>query len=392
VKIAHLADAHLGFRQYYRQTPNGINQREADVANAFRAAIDDVLKVKPDAVIIAGDLFHSVRPTNPAILFAFQQFHRLRAGLPDAPIILIAGNHDTPRSTETGTILKLFETLGVDVAHEEARRFIYPALDLSILAVPHQCLYTSPRPLLEPAGKEKRQVLVIHGVHEHLPYAERTIDQGGPVLTEADLTRGDWNYVALGHYHVRMEVSPRAWYSGALDYVTTNPWGELRDEQTRRVPGKGWLLVDGDTGQPAFRPVPSARKVFDLDPIEAGGRTAADLDGMITQRVEGIPGGLSDQIARLVVYNIPRHIGRELNHTAIRELKAKALYFHLDLRRPDQEHQTGLVVTGQRQPLRQILTDYLHHRALPAELNREAFQRLGLDVFDDIEREVAERG
>ena len=389
MRIAHLADAHLGFRQYYRLTPNGINQREADVANAFRAAIDDILQVQPDAVIIAGDLFHSVRPTNPAILFAFQQLHRLREGLPRAPIVLIAGNHDTPRSTETGTILKLFETLNVDVAHDEPRRLIYPQLDLSILAVPHQALSATPRPVLEPTGKERRQVLVIHGVHEQLPYADRTADQGGILLTNADLTRGEWNYVALGHYHVRMEVSPRAWYSGALDYVTTNPWGELKDEVERRVPSKGWMLVDVDTGIPAFRPVPSARRVFDLDPIEAGGRNATDLDQMIQQRVAGIPGGLADQIARVVVYNVPRHVGRELNHTTIREHKARALHFHLDLRRPVEERPSGLVVAGQRQTLRQILTDYLHNRPLPGELDREAFQRLGLDVFDDIERDVA---
>lgn len=392
MRIAHLADAHLGFRQYYRLTPNGINQREADVANAFRAAIDDVLEVAPEAVVIAGDLFHSVRPTNPAILFAFQQLHRLREGLPQTPIVIIAGNHDTPRSTETGTILKLFETLGVDVAHDEPRRLVYPQLDLSILAVPHQSLSASPRPVLEPAGKERRQVLVIHGVHEQLPYAERTMDQGGQVLTNSDLTQGQWNYVALGHYHVRMEVCPRAWYSGALDYVTTNPWGELKDEVQRRVPGKGWLLVDVDTGVPTFRPVPAARRVFDLDPIEAAGRNAADIDQMILSRIEGIKGGLADQIARLVVYNIPRHVGRELNHTALREYKARALHFHLDLRRPAEERPSGLVVAGQRVTLRQILTEYLHNRPLPAELDRDAYQRLGLEVFDDVERDVVALG
>ncbi len=390
MRIAHLADAHLGFRQYYRLTPNGINQREADVANAFRAAVDGVLEARPDAVIIAGDLFHSVRPSNPAILFAFQQIHRMREGLPNVPIILIAGNHDTPRSTETGTILKLFETLGVDVAHDEPRRLVYPQLDLSVLAVPHQALAATPRPVLEPAGPERRQVLVIHGVHEQLPYAERTMDQGGPILTTGDLRQGEWSYVALGHYHVRMEVSPRAWYAGALDYVTTNPWGELRDEGTRRVPGKGWLLVDVDRGVPEFQPVPAARRVMDLDPVEAAGRNAADIDAMIRERVDNIPGGLTDQIVRLVVYNLPRHIGRELNHTAIRERKAKALHFHLDVRRPDSEKDSGLVVPGQRKTLRHLLQEYLQYRPLPGELDRAAFERLGLDVFDDVERGVVQ--
>ena len=96
VKLAHIADPHLGIRQYHRQTPAGINQREADVASAFRAAVDGVIAARPDAVVIAGDLFHSVRPTNAAIVFAFRQFQRLREALPDAPIVLIAGNHDTP--------------------------------------------------------------------------------------------------------------------------------------------------------------------------------------------------------------------------------------------------------------------------------------------------------
>jgi DNA repair exonuclease SbcCD nuclease subunit len=140
VKLAHIADPHLGIRQYHRQTSAGINQREADIAHAFHAAIDGVIAARPDAVAVAGDLFHSVRPTNSAIVFAFHQFQRLRAALPDAPIILIAGNHDTPRSVETGSILRLFEELNVDVAGEEARRFVYPRLDLSVLAVPHQAL------------------------------------------------------------------------------------------------------------------------------------------------------------------------------------------------------------------------------------------------------------
>jgi len=78
VKLAHLADLHLGFRQYSRQTAQGINQREADVARACRRALDDVVAQEPDLVVIAGDLFHSVRPTNTAILDAFRRFQDLR--------------------------------------------------------------------------------------------------------------------------------------------------------------------------------------------------------------------------------------------------------------------------------------------------------------------------
>ena len=40
MKVIHFADIHLGYRQYQRQTPAGINQREADIAIAFRKTID----------------------------------------------------------------------------------------------------------------------------------------------------------------------------------------------------------------------------------------------------------------------------------------------------------------------------------------------------------------
>src|SRR6185369_9381962 len=112
MRLVHLADIHLGFRQYQRQTPAGINQREADVAAAMRRVIDKVIELKPDLVLIAGDVFHTVRPTNPAILHAFIQFSRLTSSLPGTRIVMVAGNHDTPRSAETGSILKLFSQLG----------------------------------------------------------------------------------------------------------------------------------------------------------------------------------------------------------------------------------------------------------------------------------------
>src|SRR5947208_835480 len=98
MKLAHLADLHLGFRQFDRQTPKGANQREVDVAEVCKRAVDDMLEQKPELIVVAGDLFHSVRPTNAAILYCFRQLHRLRTGLPGTPIVVIAGEHDTPRS------------------------------------------------------------------------------------------------------------------------------------------------------------------------------------------------------------------------------------------------------------------------------------------------------
>jgi DNA repair protein SbcD/Mre11 len=390
VKLAHIADPHLGIRQYHRQTAGGINQREADVAQAFRAAIDGVIAAAPDVVVIAGDLFHSVRPTNAAIVFAFRQLQRLRDALPNAPIVLIAGNHDTPRSVETGSILRLFEEVGVQVATTEARRFVYPDLDLSIFAVPRQALLTPERPVLQPEGPQRHQVLVVHLEVE----GEYTIhvgagDYGGAVLSRRDLHLDQWTYVALGHYHTQHQVAKNAWYAGALDYIGPNIWGERADESEHGDHGKGWLLVDLDRVQVERRPLPAAREVLDLEPVRAEGKSAAALDAEIAFRLASIPGGIADKIVRLRVFDVPRHVARELNHSAVRGYKAEALHFHLDLRRPEIQRTIGVGAPGRRQTLPELVSSYLSGRPLPAELDRTEFVRLGQELMDMVERDLA---
>jgi DNA repair protein SbcD/Mre11 len=390
VILAHLADLHLGFRQFHRQTPAGLNQREADVAHAFRTAIDQIIAAKPDAVLVAGDLFHSVRPTNPAILFAFRQFHRLKTELPNAPLVVIAGNHDSPRSVETGSILALFETLGATIVADQSRRLVFPELDLSVLCVPHAAVVGGERNF-RPEGNETNQVLLLHGAIPGLyAWEKHAPEYGGSLVTTEDLTRGNWSYVALGHYHVQREVAPGVWYSGALDYVSPNPWGELTDEENHRIPGKGWLKVELPRRKVTRMPVPLARKVLDLLPLDATGRTAAELDTMIATAIEGIRGGYADQIIRQVIRNVPRHLGRELNYTAIRTIKAQALHYHLDLRRPDVRREVGVGSPGRRQTLPEMVEAFLTARQLPPDLEREPFVRTGVEAMQAVEREWAE--
>src|SRR5690349_20619536 len=136
MKLVHLSDLHLGYRQYQCLTPGGINQREADVAQTFKQAIDRVIKDAPAVILIVGDVFHTLRPSNKAILHGFLEFSRLRRELPRTDVVVIAGNHDTPRSSETGGILQLFAGLGINVVDREATYLPFPDRDLSVLAVP----------------------------------------------------------------------------------------------------------------------------------------------------------------------------------------------------------------------------------------------------------------
>jgi predicted phosphodiesterase len=394
VKLAHLADVHLGFRQYHRLTSQGINQREADVAGAFRRTVDDLIETAPDVVVIAGDLFNSVRPSNAAILHSFGQFRRLRTALPTAPIVIIAGNHDTPRSVETGTILRLFEAVGgVHVVAEQSRDLVFEELDLSVTCVPHGAWMAEPRPTLTPPAGGRFRVAVTHGEVAGVLRRDASVLEFGGALMEPDELHADqWDYVALGHYHVAHQVRENAWYCGALEYVSTNPWGELRDEaQEGRRGDKGWLLVDlADGARVEFRRVPLARRIIDLEPIHAAGLSAADIDAAIIERVEGIDGGIDDQVVRQLVHDVPRPLARDLDHARIRELKAQALHYHLDLRRPQLEREVGVGAPGQRQTLSDLLADYLGHRPLDAEVARDRLVALGQRYMDEVEQALRE--
>jgi hypothetical protein len=391
VRIAHLSDLHLGFRQYYRLTPQGINQREADVAQAFRAAVSDVIAAEPDLVLIAGDLFHSVRPANPAILDAFNQLRRLRQALAHTPVIVIAGDHDTPRSVETGTILRLFEAIeGVHVVVHDARRLVFEPLGLSVLCVPWAALGGETPVELAPDPAVARNVLLLHGEIGGLPREYDPADYGVPVLELADLNPGRWDYVALGHYHVARAMAPNAWYAGALDYVGRNPWGELKQERALGREGrKGWLLVRlGGAVQIEFRPVRLARQHIDLRPIAAAGLDSAELDARIAAQVAEVEGGIDQQVVRQLVYDVPRLVARELNHEAIREYRNRALHYHLDLRRPEPRREVGVGAPGGRgRTLGEIVIEYLERRPLPPGMERAALTALGRRYMEQVERE-----
>jgi len=389
VKLAHLADLHLGLRQYDRQTARGGNQREADVAEAFRRAVDDLLAQRPDLILFAGDVFHSVRPTNPAILFLFRELQRVRVALPETPIVLIAGNHDTPRSVETGTILKLYEALGVEIVTDQARRIPVPRFDCSVLAVPHQALTGPERPALRPDPGVALNVLVVHGVLEDIIDPEwSAADYGGARLTRADLGAAQWDYVALGGYHVCHEVAANAWYPGSLEYVNPRAWVQLREEAQRKVPGKGYLLVDLPGAHTTFRQLPLARKHVDLPRIQGAGLTAKQLDAEIARRVAGAKPPIDDQVVRLVVHDVTRGTARDLDHAAIRHYKSRALNFQLDLRRPEEHRTVGVGGPGRRHTLPETLREFLNRRPLDAVLDRDAFVRLGVEYLEQVGREA----
>lgn len=382
MRLVHLSDLHLGHRQYLRLTPAGINQREADVARTFQRAVDQIIALRPDLILVAGDVFHTARPSNAAILHAFRQFLRLRTDLPQAPVVLVAGNHDTPRTTETGSILGLFEQLGVHVAASEARRFTLLEGAVSVLAVPD---VPGAHPALTPANAH-HNVLVMHAdVEDVVPRHLAEIDRAAVRLTRAELGVARWSYIALGHYHVHRRVHDNAYYSGSIDYTSLNVWGDKADEEEFGLKGKGFVEYDLDSRAMRFHALAASRDFVRLTDLSARHKSVAELDAEIRTAVEKCRGGIEDKVVRLVLRDVPRHIARELDHKTLREFKRRALHFQLDVRREESAVRVGQGAPGRRQSVVDVVREQLTNREIPADLDRDRLVELGLTYLADAE-------
>src|SRR5262249_56795508 len=141
--------------------------------------------------------------------------------------------------------------------------------------------------------------------------------------------------------------------------------GESARWRTRGVGGGGWFRRAGVEERGARGSVRREGAWRHSEPIAADGLSAADIDSRIAERVANVSGGVRDRIVRLRVLDVPRHVARELDHAAIRTLKAEALPFHLDVRRPESERTLGVGSPGRRQTLPELVATYLARWPLP---------------------------
>ncbi|HYH80261.1 MAG TPA: DNA repair exonuclease [Longimicrobium sp.] len=376
MKIAHLADLHLGYRAYHRITSRGVNQREADVAEAFRRAVAKVVELRPDLVLVAGDVFHTVRPSNTAIAEAFRQFSVLSERLPDTPVVMIAGNHDSPRSADTGNILSLFREIEtMHVVFEECRPVKLPQIETSVLCMPHVSLAADHETVMDPDPSFRHNVLMLHAEITGSDGEPRYRSEfGGAQVPETAIRPNRWTYVAIGHHHRPAPLARNAWYAGAIERTSAFIWQETEP--------KGFLLHDTETGSTDQVEV-ETRAILDLPKIQGKGLSGAEVDEAIRTAVEKIDGGVRGKIVRLVVYDVPRQVVRELNHKRIREWKSEALHFHLDARPPEVRRRAPAGAPVRRLTLKEQVESWLG-RWTPTrdKIDREELVKLGGEYIE----------
>lgn len=371
MKVIHIADAHLGYRAYNRIAPGGLNAREADVFDAFRRSLDAAAAVEPDLVLIAGDLFHTVRPSNLIVNHAYRQFAAFRRKSV-APVVIVGGNHDTPRSADTGCILDLLSTIpDVYVVHGKYDQVKLENLDTSVFCLCHRAIQELSSLKVEPDPGSKRNILIVHGTVEGVIRHAYDLHE----ISRAQVISDAWDYIAFGHYHVFEQLAPNAYYAGSLEYTSTNIWAETRQ-------AKGFIEYDLDERKLLNFHRLQTREVIDLRPIDAREIAAEEVNLMIRQRIESVPGGHENKIIRLVVENLHRSVQADLDFAMIRKVRAEALHFELQLRPPGRDGRTGASThSGVARPLEEEWDEFAGAYELPGGVERERFVALGRDYL-----------
>jgi len=309
VIVAHLSDLHLGFRAYGR-AERGVDVRERDVAAAFERASQEVVKARPDVVVIAGDVFDRPDPPAGAVVALARGLEVLRAALPDAPVLLVAGPRDTPRRQGDPGALAAFDTFpNVEAATGLMRSILMERLDLHACLVPYRALTRHPPALPEPDPRLKWNLLVLHADEGH---------RGAGIHVDP----AEWSYVALGGEHRRRKVTDKVRYPGSLERVALDPWGEAADE-------KGFLVVDLASGRTEFRAIPG-RPVVALAPVKVGHADPQRLLRRVREVTGEIPGGIAGKIVRLRLEGAAPEDLLALQGEPLRELRGKALHLAVE--------------------------------------------------------------
>lgn len=322
MRVLHLADTHLGYSAYRKVTEQGVNQREIDVYDAFTHCIDYAVKTKPDLVLHAGDLFDSVRPTNRAITVAVQQI--LRLSKEKIPFVVISGNHETPKLKETGNIFTIFEHLDqVYPIHNNS----YEAISLKrqdeticIHAIP-QCQNPDEFEInMKKISVDKNadyNLLLAHGAVKGIK--EFKMNEFNELFIPIKNLKQDFDYIALGHYHMYTKLQENAFYAGSTDHLSFTE----ADSQ------KGFLEIElGQKLKHRFIPL-QTRMMVDAPVLDCSMLRIEQIIQRVKEIIQAIEP--KDKIIRIRLENIPPHIQRGIDYHQIRELGKTAVHFEIKL-------------------------------------------------------------
>jgi len=321
MKFLHVADTHLGYSAYRKITETGINQRELDNYQAFKQFIDYALKIKPDFILHAGDLFDSVRPNNRAITNAIKQINRISKE--KIPIIIIAGNHEQPKLKETGHIFSIFNHLEnvypIYKSKYEKINLTIKSEKITIHAVPQCEIKEHYNEELEEIIQDNQadfNILLAHG--SVIGIKEFLMNEFNELIIPGKILRKNFNYVALGHYHKYTKIRDNAFYSGSIEKFTF----------TDALDKKGFIAIElkKDYLDHKFIQLTNSTMI-DSKPIKCSNMRINEIMNNIKKTITKYDP--KEKTIRLTLNDIPSKIYRELDFKELRNICSNATHFEI---------------------------------------------------------------
>lgn len=316
MKFIHTADWHLG------KLVQGVHMT-ADQRHVLQQLIDTVAAERPDAVVIAGDLYDRAVPPTDAVDLLDELLSQLVVDL-KTPVLAISGNHDSPDRLDFAT--RIMEGRGLHLAgrlnpepkpvvlrdeHGEVHFHLVPYADPAQVrhALGDEEIRTHDDAMRALTGRiaqtmnpAARHVFVGHAFvtpagepQDNTSESERPLAVGGAEHVRAEYFR-PFHYTALGHLHqahyvlderIRYAGSPlkysiseerhdKGFYIVELDAdgaatVEKRPLKPLRDmrrveaaidELTNHAPSDDYVFVTLLDDNPVLFPMEKVRTVY----------------------------------------------------------------------------------------------------------------------------------
>ncbi len=235
MKIFHTGDWHIG--KLVHQVHMTRDQRE--ILNQF---VDLIQEEKPDAIVIAGDLYDRSVPPVEAVELLDEIFSKILIEL-ETPILAIAGNHDSPDRLSFGNRLlknkglyiegKLSSSLKPIVLQDQygpVNFYLVPYADpatvrlmmeLPQIQTHDEAMAAIVKGIHDELKKDERNIMVTHGFiiggeDPKTSESERPLSIGGTEYVQVKHFE-HFHYTVLGHLHSPQRVKwDKVRYGGSL--------------------------------------------------------------------------------------------------------------------------------------------------------------------------------
>lgn len=228
MRFAHIADTHLGYRQY------NLDEREEDFYRAFTQAVELIVEKQVDFVVHSGDLFEEPRPHVKALVVVREALEKLEKA--EIPFFCIPGNHDMLMRRGAVPPQRVFPQ--IKMLSPKQPFLEYDGILIAGLPYYSRIHRRAMLKALEEISKQAEEhsfsILMLHqGIDKYFNLEYE--------LEISELSQ-NFNYFALGHVHRRI-VDTLPWGAKLAYPGSTEIW-RIEEVEEYAKKGKGFFIVD----------------------------------------------------------------------------------------------------------------------------------------------------